>query len=210
MSNRAAEVHRSVLIKLWCFMFDQFYPCFGICVAFCLEVVATLWGKETKEMLPATFWVFQAAHGVEIIETDLLEKTLLSGRLVQGEEIGAKDKVEGFPLLQFRALVERMSLEEDGRTTLVFRVRLCTSPLRSTRSKAKLPFWFTGENVSRLRCPLRTAGTLLDKVADAGADTGAGCLVSIGCGTAFGAVNKVLEFADNTSAMSDRPINPQW
>ena len=93
--------------------------------------------------------------------------------------------------------------------TLVFRVRLCTSPLRSTISKAKLPFWLTGEKVSRLRCPLRTPGTLLDKLADAGADTGASCLVSIGCGMAFGAVNKVLGFDGNTSAMFDLPITVQ-
>ena len=90
--------------------------------------------------------------------------------------------------------------------TLVFRVRLCTSPLRSTISKAKLPFWLTGEKVSRLRCPLRTPGTLLDKLADAGADTGASCLVSIGCGMAFGAVNKVFGFDGSTSAMFDLPI----
>ena len=95
--------------------------------------------------------------------------------------------------------------------TLVFRVRLCTSPLRSTISKAKLPFWLTGEKVSRLRCPLRTPGTLLDKLADAGADTGTSCLVSIGCGMAFGAVNKLLGFDGNgnTSAMSDLPIMVQ-
>lgn len=45
--------------------------------------------------------------------------------------------------------------------TFVFRVRLCTSPLLSTRSKAKLPFWLTGEKVSRFRCPLRNAGVSL-------------------------------------------------
>lgn len=78
--------------------------------------------------------------------------------------------------------------------TLVFRVRLCTSPLLSTRSKAKLPFWLTGEKVSRLRCPLRTPGVILGKVVDAGVDTSAGCLVSMGCGMAFGAVVKVLGF----------------
>ena len=91
-------------------------------------------------MVPATFGVFQAADGVEIVEADLLEETFLRGRFVEGEEIGAEDKVEGLPLLREGALVDCMSLERDGRTTLVFRVRLCTSPLRSTRSKAKLPF----------------------------------------------------------------------
>lgn len=60
-----------------------------------------------------------------------------------------------------------------------------------------------------MRCPLRTPGALLDELADAGADTGASCLVSIGCGMAFGAVNKVLGFDGNTSAMFHLPITVQ-
>lgn len=55
--------------------------------------------------------------------------------------------------------------------------------------------------MSRLRCPLRTPGVILGKIADAGADISAGCLVSMGCGMAFGAVNKVLGFSGTTSAM---------
>lgn len=93
--------------------------------------------------------------------------------------------------------------------TFVFRVRLCTSPLLSTRSKAKLPFWLTGEKVSRLRCPLRTPEAILGRVVDAGADPGSGCFVSMGCGMAFGAVNEVLGFADKTSAMFDVPMVAQ-
>lgn len=89
----------------------------------------------------------------------------------------------------------------------VFRVRFCTSPLLSTRSKAKLPFWLTGEKVSRLRCPLLTPGVLLGKAVVAEAVTGAGCLVSMGCGMAFGAVNKVLGFAGNISAIFGVPIS---
>ena len=42
---------------------------------------------------------------------------------------------------------------------------------------------------------------MLGKVVDGGADDEAGCLVSIGSGITFGAVNKVLGFAGNTSAM---------
>ena len=64
--------------------------------------------------------------------------------------------------------------------------------------------------MSRLRCPLRIAGTLFVKVADVGADIGAGCRVSIGCGIVFSAVNKFLELAGNTSVMFDRPMTPQW
>ncbi len=41
----------------------------------------------------------------------------------------------------------------------------------------------------------------MGKVADAGADPWAACLVSIGCGMAFGGVNKVLGSAGSTSAM---------
>ena len=59
--------------------------------------------------------------------------------------------------------------------------------------------------MSRLRCPLRTPGVMLGKVADAGADTGAdtgaGYLVSMGRSMAFGAVDKVLGSAGNISAM---------
>lgn len=62
--------------------------------------------------------------------------------------------------------------------------------------------------MSRLRCPLRIPGVVLGKVAGAGADPGAGCIVSTRCGTAFGAVNEVLEFAGNLSAMFDKPPVP--
>lgn len=57
---------------------------------------------------------------------------------------------------------------------------------------------------------------MLGKVVDGGADDGAGCLVSMRCGIAFGAVNKVLGFAGNTFAMfkpklsvSPRPLFPE-
>ena len=63
--------------------------------------------------------------------------------------------------------------------------------------------------MSRLRCPLRIPGVILGKDADTGADTGAGCLVSMGCGIAFGAVLKILGSAGNTSVMFDVPINAQ-
>lgn len=39
--------------------------------------------------------------------------------------------------------------------TLVFLVRLDTTPLFSTRSNSKLPFWLTGEKVSSARCEFR-------------------------------------------------------
>ena len=58
--------------------------------------------------------------------------------------------------------------------TLVFLVRLFTSPLLRTRSKAKLPFSLTGENVSRPRCPLRVPGVIL------GAELTVSVLVSMG------------------------------
>lgn len=57
--------------------------------------------------------------------------------------------------------------------------------------------------MSRLRCPLRTPGVMLGKVADAGADIGAGYLVSMGRSMALGAVDKVLGSAGNTSVMFD-------
>lgn len=60
--------------------------------------------------------------------------------------------------------------------------------------------------MSRLRCPLRTPEGLPGKVADGGANTGAGCLVFIGRGLALGAVNKLLGFAGDTSVMSNVPI----
>ena len=64
--------------------------------------------------------------------------------------------------------------------------------------------------MSRLRCPLRIPGVKLGKDADRGAGIGAGCLVSMGCGMAFGAVLKVLGSADDTSSvMFDMPINAQ-
>ena len=50
---------------------------------------------------------------------------------------------------------------------------------------------------------------LLNKAADAGAATGADCLVSIGCGMAFGAVNRVLGFDGSTSAIFGLTMNAQ-
>ncbi len=50
---------------------------------------------------------------------------------------------------------------------------------------------------------------MLGTVVDGGAGNGAGCLVSMGCGIAFGAVNNALEFAGNTSAIVDVQIAVQ-
>lgn len=69
-------------------------------------MVVTLGREEAEEVLSATFWVFQVVNGVEVVETDLFEQTLLGGRFVEGKKVGTKDKVERFPLLQAGALVE--------------------------------------------------------------------------------------------------------
>ena len=50
---------------------------------------------------------------------------------------------------------------------------------------------------------------MLGTVVDGGADNGASCLVSMGCGMVFSAVNNALEFAGNTSAMIDVQIAVQ-
>ena len=50
---------------------------------------------------------------------------------------------------------------------------------------------------------------MLGTVVDGDADNGAGCLVSMGCGIPFGAVNIALEFAGNTSAIFDVQIAVQ-
>lgn len=106
MSGWAAQVHRSILVKLRCFTLNQLNPCLSIWVASSLEVVAALRGEEAKEVLPTAFWVFKVTDGVEVVETDLFEETLLSGRFVEGEEVWAEDKVERFPLLGECALVK--------------------------------------------------------------------------------------------------------
>lgn len=62
--------------------------------------------------------------------------------------------------------------------------------------------------MSRLRCPLRTPGVIFGEVADVGADTGAGCLVSMGCGRVFGRVDGV-RFGSSTSAILDVSIEGQ-
>lgn len=102
----AAKVRRSILVELWCFTLDQLDPFLGICVAPGLEVIVALGREEAEEILPATFWVFQVVDGVEIVETDLFEQTLLGGRFVEGKKVRTEDKVEGFPLLQAGALVK--------------------------------------------------------------------------------------------------------
>ena len=111
LSDGTAKVHRPILVELWCFTLDQLHPCLGIFVASCLEVVAALWREEAEQVLSTAFWVFEVTDGVEVIETDLFEKTLFGGRLVEGEEVGTKDKVEWFPLLRTGALVGMHALE---------------------------------------------------------------------------------------------------
>lgn len=91
MSGRAAKVHGSILVELWCFTLDQLHPCLGICIASALEVVAAFGGKQAEEVLAATFRVFEVSNGVEVVETDLFEKTLFRGRFVEREEVGAQD-----------------------------------------------------------------------------------------------------------------------
>lgn len=73
--------------------------------------------------------------------------------------------------------------------TFVFRVRLCTSPLFSTRSNTKLPFWLTGEKVSRFRCPLRIPGVVSfgDIVEESG-----GSLMSTGFATSLGSTSAIV------------------
>ncbi len=71
-------------------------------------MVIAFGGEEAEEVLPAAFWVFEVADGVEVVEAYLFEETLLGGRFVEGEEVRAKDEVEGFPLLQAGALVKGM------------------------------------------------------------------------------------------------------
>ena len=66
MGDWAAKVYRAILIELWCFTLNQFHPCLGIRVASGLKVVVALGREEAKEMLPATFGVFQVANGVEV------------------------------------------------------------------------------------------------------------------------------------------------
>jgi hypothetical protein len=52
-------------------------------------------------------------------------------------------------------IVSDMQDQRIRHRTLVFLVRFCTYPLFKTRSNSKLPFWFTGEYVSRFRCEFR-------------------------------------------------------
>lgn len=91
MGDWATNVHGSIVVQLWCFTLDQFHPCLGICITSTLEVVAAFRGEEAEEVLAATFRVFEVSDGIKIVETYLFEKTLLGGRFVEGEEVGAQD-----------------------------------------------------------------------------------------------------------------------
>ena len=67
-------------------------------------MVVALRGEEAEKVLPAAFGVFEVADSVEVVEADLFEEPLLGRRLVEGEEVGTENKVEGFPLLGGSAL----------------------------------------------------------------------------------------------------------
>lgn len=103
-------------------------------------------------MLSTALGIFQVCNRSEIRERYLFQKTRLGGVLVQREKVGTEDEVEGSPLLM-RTSAPIRKKRDDGILlhTLVLRVRFFTSPLFSTRSKAKLPFWLTAESVSRFR-----------------------------------------------------------
>lgn len=57
------------------------------------------WREQAEDILASPFGVFEIGDSGEIGQTDLFLQTLFRRIFVDGEKIGAKDKVEAFPLL---------------------------------------------------------------------------------------------------------------
>ncbi len=70
---------------------------------------------------------------------------------VERKEVRPQDDVYRLPSLQPESVLDLTQLRKRAYPTFVFFVRLRTKPDLSTLSNSKLPFWLTGEKVSRLR-----------------------------------------------------------
>ena len=60
-------------------------------------------GEEPEDIFSTAFGIFEVGDCCEVGEGDLFEEAGLGGVLVEREQVGAKDEVEGFPLLGYPA-----------------------------------------------------------------------------------------------------------
>ena len=134
-------------------LLDAFHPLLRICLGHGLQMEIFGGREDTEDVCASTLGIFEIRHSRQVREGDLLQESRFGGVFVQGEEIGSKDEVERLPLLPKGVSQSGKSMAgmNQERPTFVLRVRLFTSPLFRTRSKANEPFWLTGENVSRFR-----------------------------------------------------------
>lgn len=133
--------------------------------------------------------------------------------LVDGQSMGAQDKVNGLPGLEAWGLVgvgrsgEIVACAPRKVRTLVFRVRFSSSPDLRTRSNSKLPFWLTGEKTPRPRSPFSVAssgggGVEVLILMRAG-------LEGMDCGAAAGATSAIV-VAEELSQYMEREWREWW
>ena len=79
-------------------------------------------------MFPSAFGIFEVAHRGKFRKADLLEEAFFGRRLIKGEEIGAQNQEERFPLLLGYSM-SALSVGGKAVHTFVFLVRLRTCPL---------------------------------------------------------------------------------
>lgn len=110
-------------------------------------------GEEAEDILAFLLGVFQERNSGEVREDDLVSQLVFLLVSIYGKRIGSQDEIYGFPSLDISSV--NYSHNNSRAPTLVFLVLFSTNPLFKTRSNSKLPFWLTGEKVSRLRCEAR-------------------------------------------------------
>jgi hypothetical protein len=159
--------------------------------------------------------VLEESDSRELRQIDLMSQFGLFGILVDREQIRSQDEIDRLPYLLVETKSERPLLwrryrqhtgfkQSNGRT-LVLRVRFCTVPHFKTRSNSKLPFWFTGEKVLRLRWVflarlpafVKERGRTVERGDRAGTCRG------------VGSIDEVCEGCDSVSAISVRSSAPE-
>lgn len=88
------------------------------------------WREQSEDILASTLGVFEIGDRGQVGQTDLFVKPLFGRIFVDGEKIGAKDKVDGFPLLSAISAGLVVSLDMIGRLLWFF--AFACRPLRSS------------------------------------------------------------------------------
>jgi len=133
---------------------NQLHPFLRFFLTRRLNVEVASWRKEPKDMFGFAFGVFQSRDRGEVGKGKLMTQLCTFGWVfVDAKEIRSQYEKNRFPCLIYIVNPVGGSIFSIP-LTFVFLVRFNTSADFITRSNSKLPFWLTGEKVSRVKCAL--------------------------------------------------------